>query len=60
MLVLTRRVSETIKIGPDIEVIVLAVNGSQVRIGIKAPKNVVVDREEIAERRRQNPEWRHA
>ena len=37
MLVLTRRISETIKIGNDIEVTVMAVNGGQVRIGIKAP-----------------------
>lgn len=47
MLILTRRIGETIIIGDDIEVTVLAVQGSQVRIGVKAPKDVVVDREEI-------------
>ena len=39
------------RIGDDVEVTVMAVNGSQVRIGIKAPRNVSVDREEIAERK---------
>jgi carbon storage regulator len=50
MLVLTRRVGETIVIGPDIEVTVMAVNGSQVRIGIKAPKNVNILRTELRDR----------
>lgn len=47
MLILTRRIGETIIIGDDIEVTVLGVQGTQVRVGVKAPKNVVVDREEI-------------
>ncbi len=51
MLILTRRVGETIKIGADIEVSVVGVNRNQVRIGIKAPPQVSVDREEIAERK---------
>jgi carbon storage regulator len=51
MLILTRRTGETLRIGEDVEVTVMAVNGSQVRIGIKAPRNVAVDREEIAERK---------
>jgi carbon storage regulator len=51
MLILTRRTGETLRIGDDVEVTVMAVNGSQVRIGIKAPRNVAVDREEIAERK---------
>jgi carbon storage regulator len=51
MLILTRRAGETIMIGPDIEVTVMAVNGSQVRLGIKAPQNVQVDREEVALRK---------
>lgn len=55
MLILTRRVGESIMIGSDIEVTVFAVNGAQVRIGIKAPKDVTVDREEIAQRRLANP-----
>jgi carbon storage regulator len=50
MLILTRRVSETINIGKDVTVTVLAVNGSQVRLGIAAPKEVEVHREEIFER----------
>lgn len=51
MLILTRRVGETLRIGDNVEVTVMAVNGAQVRIGIKAPKDVVVDRLEIAERK---------
>jgi carbon storage regulator len=56
MLILTRRAGETLRIGDDVEVTVMAVNGAQVRIGIKAPRNVVVDREEIAERKRRDRE----
>ncbi len=52
MLILTRRVGEMIRIGGNVEVTVMGVHGNQVRIGIKAPKDVIVDREEIAERRR--------
>ena len=48
MLILTRRTGESLRIGDDVEVTVMAVNGSQVRIGIKAPRNIAVDREEIA------------
>jgi carbon storage regulator len=55
MLILTRRAGETIRIGEDIEVTVMGVNGSQVRIGIAAPRNVIVDREEIAQKRLANP-----
>jgi carbon storage regulator len=51
MLILTRRTGESLRIGDDVEVTVMAVNGSQVRIGIKAPRNIAVDREEIAERK---------
>jgi carbon storage regulator len=50
MLVLTRRMGETIRIGPHIVVTVLGVNGSHVRIGVEAPKDVEVHREEIFER----------
>lgn len=50
MLILTRNVGKSIKIGNDIEVVVLGVKGSQVRIGINAPKDVPVHREEVAER----------
>ncbi len=52
MLILTRRAGQALRIGNDIEVTVMAVNGSQVRIGISAPREVAVDREEIAERKR--------
>lgn len=52
MLILTRRVGETIMIGDDIEVTVLGVKGNQVRMGVKAPKDKVVDREEVRERRK--------
>lgn len=51
-LVLTRRATETINIGPDVVVTVVAVYGNQVKIAIDAPRDVVVDRGEIAERKR--------
>lgn len=47
MLILTRRISEKIMIGKDIEVMILGVKGSQVRIGIEAPKETPIHREEI-------------
>jgi carbon storage regulator len=49
MLVLTRKVQQSIVIGDNIEVVVLEVRGEQVRIGIKAPKDVPVHRKEIYE-----------
>lgn len=49
MLVLTRKLHQSIVIGDEIEVVVLEVRGEQVRIGIKAPKNVSVHRKEIYE-----------
>lgn len=52
MLILTRRVGETIMIGDDVTVTVLGVKGNQVRIGVVAPKDTAVDRQEIAERKR--------
>lgn len=50
MLILTRRVTESIMIGSDITLTVLGVKGNQVRIGIKAPRTVPVHREEIYEK----------
>lgn len=47
MLVLTRKVQQSIVIGDDIEVVVLEVRGEQVRLGIRAPKDVSVHRKEI-------------
>jgi len=50
MLILTRRVGETVMIGNDVTVTVLGVKGNQVRIGVNAPRDVAVHREEIFER----------
>jgi carbon storage regulator len=53
MLILTRRVGETLMVGDEVTVTVLGVKGNQVRIGVNAPKDVAVHREEIYERIKQ-------
>ncbi len=50
MLILTRRVGESLMIGDEVNVTVLGIKGNQVRIGVNAPKNVAVHREEIYQR----------
>lgn len=50
MLILTRRVGESLMIGDDVNVTVLGIRGNQVRIGVDAPKDVAVHREEIYDR----------
>ncbi|MEZ5595237.1 MAG: carbon storage regulator CsrA [Pseudomonadales bacterium] len=55
MLILTRRPGEAIRIGDEVEIYVVAVNGNQVRLGIKAPKSIPVHREEIYNRISQSP-----
>ncbi len=47
MLILTRRIGERLMIGNDVVVTVLGVNGKQIRLGVVAPEDVVVDREEV-------------
>lgn len=59
MLILTRRVGETLMIGDDITVTVLGVKGNQVRIGVNAPKTVAVHREEIYQRIQQEKHFPH-
>lgn len=50
MLILTRRTGETINIGDDVQITVLGVRGNQVRLGLIAPKEIPIHREEIYER----------
>lgn len=59
MLILTRRVGETLMIGDEVTVTVLGVKGNQVRIGVNAPKEVAVHREEIYERIKREQQTAH-
>jgi len=49
MLVLARAENETIRIGDDIEIVVVSIRGNRVRLGIKAPKSIPIDRQEVYE-----------
>jgi len=60
MLILTRRVGETLMVGDNVTVTVLGVKGNQVRIGVNAPKDVAVHREEIYDRIRKENEGNNA
>ena len=51
MLVLSRKIGERIRIGKDVEVMILGVQGATVRVGINAPRSVSIDREEVAEKK---------
>lgn len=54
MLILTRRIGESLLIGDDISITILNVRGNQIKIGVNAPKNVAVHREEVYQRIKRN------
>lgn len=56
MLILTRRVGETVVIGNDVTVTILGIKGNQVRLGVYAPREIAVDRQEIYERKKREAE----
>jgi carbon storage regulator len=59
MLILTRRIGETLMVGDDVTVTVLGVKGNQVRLGVNAPKEIAVHREEIYQRIQREKEKGH-
>jgi carbon storage regulator len=58
MLILTRKAGEAIRIGEEVTITVLEVKGTQIRLGIAAPRDVTVDREEVAKRKQAERETR--
>jgi carbon storage regulator len=60
MLILTRRVGETVVIGNDVDVTVLGIKGNQVRLGVKAPREISVHREEIYKRIKEEQNESHS
>lgn len=60
MLILTRRPDEAIRIAPNIRIVVLGIKGLQVRIGIEAPPEITIDREEVHLRKQAELEKAHA
>ena len=59
MLILTRRIGEVLRVGDEVSITVLGIKGNQVRIGIDAPKDVAVHREEIYQRIQNEKEQQH-
>lgn len=55
MLVLSRKKGEQVRIGPTIEITVLAISGGRVRLGLSAPRDILIDREEIRRTREPRP-----
>lgn len=60
MLILTRRIGETLMVGDDVSITILGVKGNQVRVGINAPKDIAVHREEIYQRIKKEQEANQA
>lgn len=58
MLILTRKAGEAIRIGEEVTITILEVKGTQIRLGIAAPRDVTVDREEVAKRKQAERETR--